>query len=373
MVSLNVPFAELRTQYLAIKGEIDQAIAEVLESGWFILGQNVEAFEAEFAQYVGAKCAVGVGSGTEALHLALLACGIEPGDEVLTVPNTAVPTASAISFANARPTFVDVHPESYNMDPAKVEASITPRTKAIMPVHLYGQAADMAPILEIAQRRGLRVIEDACQAHGTEYQGRKAGSIGDAACFSFYPSKNLGAYGDGGMITTDDSALAEKCRLLRQYGQKVRYYHSIKGFNSRLDEMQAAILRVKLRKLDTWNEARRARAERYHRALAGSGVVTPTEMSYGRHIFHLYVVRSRHRNTLARFLADNGVGTVIHYPVPVHLQEAYQDLGYRPGDFPVAETYANQILSLPMFPELSDEALDIVADLVQEFGRSKGD
>ena len=373
MSEINIPFGELKTQYESMKQEIDEAIAEVLDSGWFVLGKNVEAFEAEFAEYIGARYAIGVGSGTEALHIALLACGVEPGDEVLTVPNTAVPTASAISFANARPAFVDIHPESYNMDPSKIEARITPKTKVLLPVHLYGQAADMDPILAIARQRGLKVVEDACQAHGTEYKGRKVGTLGDFGCFSFYPSKNLGAYGDGGMITTDDEVLADRCRLLRNYGQRVRYYHSIKGFNSRLDELQAAILRVKLRRLDAWNEARRQKAALYQQMLGDSGVVTPTEMGYGKHVYHLYVIRSRHRDDLQRFLAENGVGTVIHYPIPVHLQEAYQDLGYEPGEFPLAEACAKEILSLPMYPELTEESISKVAALMRQYGTRKGD
>ncbi|MCL5264810.1 MAG: DegT/DnrJ/EryC1/StrS family aminotransferase [Chloroflexi bacterium] len=369
----SVPFGEVKTQYHSMKSEIDQAIAEVLESGWFVLGKNVEAFEAEFAAYVGARHAIGVGSGTEALHIALLACGVEPGDEVLTVPNTAVPTASAISFANAIPTFVDIDPRSFDMNPAEIEARITPRTRVILPVHLYGQAADMGPIMEIARKHGLRVIEDACQAHGAEYKGRKVGTLGDIACFSFYPSKNLGAYGDGGIITTDDDALAERCWLLRNYGQKVRYYHSIKGFNSRLDELQAAILRVKLRKLDAWNNARRARAALYSQLLLGSEVIPPEEMPYGRHVYHLYVVRSSHRDDLQRFLAENGVGTVIHYPIPVHMQEAYQGLGHKLGDFPIAEAYAREILSLPMYPELPEESITRVAQVIRQYTMRKED
>lgn len=373
MGDINIAFGELKTQYEAIKADIDRAIAEVLESGWFVLGKNVEAFEGEFADYVGTKHAIGVGSGTEALHIALLACGVEPGDEVLTVPNTAVPTASAISFANARPAFVDIHPESFNMDPSKIEASTTTKTKVLLPVHLYGQAADMDQILAVARERGLMVVEDACQAHGAEYKGRKVGTFGDIACFSFYPSKNLGAFGDGGIITTDNDHLAEQCRLLRNYGQKVRYYHSIKGFNSRLDEIQAAILRVKLRHLDAWNEARRRKALLYNQLLEGSGVITPLEMDYARHVYHLYVIRSHRRDDLQQFLAKNGVGTVIHYPVPVHLQEAYQELGYKQGEFPVAEAYAKEIVSLPMYPELSDESIRRVAAVVREYGTRRGE
>lgn len=362
-----IPFLELKAQYHSIKEEIDGAVSQVLEKGWFILGENVRAFEEEFAAYCGASFGVGVGSGTEALHLALLACGVQPGDEVITVPNTAVPTVSAISFAGATPVFVDIHPDSYNMEPSGIEAKMTERTRAIIPVHLFGQAADMGPILEIARRHNLKVIEDACQAHGAEYQGRKVGTFGDAGCFSFYPTKNLGAYGDGGMIITNDASIAEKARLLRNYGEKQRYYHSIKGFNSRLDELQAAILRVKLRHLDEWNEARRERAKLYDRHLAESGVATPAEMAYGRHVYHLYVIRSPRRDELQAFLASKGIGTLIHYPVPVHLQEAYRDLGIGPESLPVAERYAGEILSLPLYPELSRESVERVAGLVGEF------
>jgi len=366
-----IPFAELRSQYASIKDDIDEAIQRVLENGWYILGENVERFEKEFADYCGAKYAIGVGSGTEALHLALLACGVQPGDEVITVPNTAVPTASAISFANAVPVFVDIDPVSYNMDPTQIERRITPRTRAVIPVHLYGQAADMDPILEVAHRHNLKVVEDAAQAHGTEYRGKRVGALGDVGCFSFYPSKNLGAYGDGGAIVTNDEDLAQNAFLLRNYGQKTRYYHSTKGFNSRLDELQAAVLRVKLRYLDSWNEARRQRAARYDRLLANSGVTTPAEMPYGRHIYHLYVIRSPKRDDLQRFLESRGIGTIIHYPVPIHLQEAYQDLGQAPGSFPIAERHAREALSLPMYPELPEESIERIAEAIHDFHSSK--
>ncbi|MBI2952725.1 MAG: DegT/DnrJ/EryC1/StrS family aminotransferase [Chloroflexi bacterium] len=362
-----IPFGELKSQYAAIKSEIDEAIQTVLEGGWFVLGENVERLEMEFADYCGAKYAVGVGSGTEALHLALLACGVQPGDEVITVPNTAVPTASAISFAGAIPSLADIDPASCNMDPNWLESAITSKTRAIVPVHLYGQAADMGPILDIARRRNISVVEDAAQAHGTEYRGRRVGALGDAGCFSFYPSKNLGGYGDGGMVVTDDEEVARKVQLLRNYGQKVRYYHSIKGFNSRLDEMQAAILRVKLRYLDGWNEARRERAALYDRLLADTSVRTPTELGYGRHVYHLYAIRSQRRDELQRYLEASGVGTVIHYPVPIHLQEAYRDLGYSAGAYPVAERHAREVLSLPMYPELPLESVERVAEVIRGF------
>jgi len=365
-----IPLFDLKDQYNAIKVEINEAVARILESGWFILGQEVEAFEEEFAAYCGLSHGIGVGSGTEALHLALLACGVGPGDEVITVPHTAVATVAAIELTGARPVFVDIDPASYTIVPDQLESRITAQTRAVVPVHLYGQAADLDPILEIAQRHGLTVVEDCAQAHGAEYKGRRVGSFGRVACFSFYPTKNLGAYGDGGMVVTDDEALAQKVRLLRQYGWEKRYVSSLRGLNSRLDEIQAAILRVKLRHLDEWNEARRARARLYGELLADSGVTTPTEMDYGRHVYHLYVVRCLHRarrDELKSYLAEHGVGTAIHYPVPIHLQEAYLDLGYRRGDFPVTEACADEILSLPMYPELQENEVRGVSELVKGY------
>jgi len=362
-----IPFMDLKRQINAIQDDVATAIQEVLASGWFILGQQVEAFEGEFASYCNAQFGVGVGSGTEALHLALLACGIGPGDEVITAPNTAVFTVLAISFAGATPIFVDIHPESYNLDPVFLGEKITPRTKAIMPVHLYGQPADMEPILRIARQYGFKVIEDAAQAHGAEYHGRKVGSIGDIGCFSFYPTKNLGAYGDGGMVVTDDEEIAEKIRLLRNGGQRNRYHHVIRGYNSRLDEIQAAILRVKLRRLDEWNDARRERARLYNEMLDNSDVVTPAEMAYGKHVYHLYATRSKHRDELREHLGARGVGTLIHYPIPVHLQEAYRDLGLHRGDFPVAEKCADEILSLPLYPELQEAEIERIVAAITSF------
>jgi dTDP-4-amino-4,6-dideoxygalactose transaminase len=362
-----IPVFDLKEQYNAIKDEMNEAVARVLESGWFILGQEVEAFEEEFSTYCGLSHGIGVGSGTEALHLALMACGVGPGDEVITVPHTAVATVAAIELTGARPVFVDIDPHSYTIAPDQLESRLTAQTRAVVPVHLYGQAADLDPILEIAQRRGLTVVEDCAQAHGAEYKGRRVGSFGRVACFSFYPTKNLGAYGDGGMVVTDDGALAQRVRLLRQYGWEKRYVSSLRGLNSRLDEIQAAILRVKLRHLDKWNEARRARARLYDELLAGSGVATPTEMDYGRHVYHLYVIRCPHRDALKDYLAEHGVSTAIHYPVPIHLQEAYSVLGYRRGDFPVAEACASEILSLPMYPELRADEVREVSDLVRGY------
>ena len=369
-----IPVFDLRDQYNAMKDEINEAVARVLESGWFILGQEVEAFEEEFAAYCGLSHGIGVGSGTEALHLALLACGVGPGDEVITVPHTAVATVAAIELTGARPVFVDIDPVSYTIDPTQLESRITARTRAVVPVHLYGRAADLGPILEFAQRNGLTVVEDCAQAHGAEYKGQRVGSFGRVACFSFYPTKNLGAYGDGGMVVTGDGALAHKVRLLCQYGWEQRYISSLRGFNSRLDEIQAAILRVKLRHLDEWNEARRARAQLYDELLAGSGVATPTEKNYGRHVYHLYVVRCSHRahrDELKSYLVEHGVGTAIHYPVPIHLQEAYRDLGYRRGAFPVTEACADGILSLPMYPELQEDEVREIAELVKDYNEQQ--
>jgi len=362
---MRIEFNDLKPQHLELRDEIRAAVERVLDDGWFILGKQGEAFEREFADYCGAAYCVGVGSGTEAIHLALLACGVQPGDEVATVSLTAVPTASAISFAGARPVFVDVDPRTFTMDPGRLESTITSRTRAILPVHLYGQVADMEPILEVGRRHGIPVIEDACQAHGAEYKGRKAGSLGTMAAFSFYPTKNLGACGDGGAVTTNDPELADRLRLLRNYGQRKRYYHESKGFNSRLDEMQAAILRAKLRHLDEWNEIRRAKARLYSSLL--KEVVCPYEAEYARHVYHLYVVRSRRRDDLQRFLAEQGIGTLIHYPVPVHLQDAYRDLGVPRGALPATERAAEEILSLPLYPELPDEMIAEVAEAVNRF------
>ncbi len=372
-----IPFGNLHQQYLTIKDEINAAIQEVLDSGWFILGKQCEAFEQEFAEYCGARHGIGVGSGTEALHLALLAAGVEPGDEVITVPNTAVPTISAISFAQAIPRFVDIDPMAYLMDverlavllKTEIEQKGNQRIKVILPVHLYGQCADMAPILELARKYQLVVIEDVAQAHGAEYKGKKAGTMGDMGCFSFYPSKNLGAYGDGGMIITDDNTLAERLKLLRNYGQEKRYYHKIKGFNSRLDEMQAAILRKKLRHLDNWNHQRRQHAALYYSLLEHEPVITPVEAAHNRHVYHLYVIRTQDRDRLQSYLREHGIGTLIHYPIPVHLQEAYADLDIPHGTFPAAEGCAGEILSLPMFPELGAVQIEEICSCIHEFHR----
>jgi dTDP-4-amino-4,6-dideoxygalactose transaminase len=357
----------LNAQYQGIKPEIDAAVLRLFESGQFVLGQEVAAFEQEFGAYCQTRHAVGVNSGTSALHLALLAAGVGPGDEVLTVPCTFVATVAAIVYTGARPVFVDVHPESALIDVSRIEEAITPRTKAILPVHLYGHAADMDPILQIARRRGLVVIEDAAQAHGAEYKGRRVGGIGDIGCFSFYPGKNLGAYGEGGMVVTNNPEHARLIRMLRDWGQERKYHHVLKGFNYRLEGIQGAVLRVKLRYLEAWTEARRANAARYDELLAGTGIDTPKAMPGCRHVYHVYAVRLPRRDDLQKALHDGGVQTGIHYPIPVHLQPAYADLGYREGDFPCSERISRETLSLPMYAELPAEALSTVSGLVRRF------
>ena len=362
-----IPVADLKAQYLSIKPAIDAAIQRVLESTSFIQGPEVLAFEQAFAGYLGASEAVGVASGTAALHLALLACGIGPGDEVITTPLTFYATAESVVQAGATPIFVDILPDSYNIDPAKIEAAITPRTRAIMPVHLYGQAADMDEIGAIARRHNLRVIEDAAQAHGALYRGRHCGAIGDVACFSFYPSKNLGGYGDGGMLTTNNPEIATRVRRLRDHGRVGKYEHVELGWAYRLDALQAAILGAKLPYLDDWVARRRAAAQRYNELLAGCEVVTPTERVYNRHAYYSYVIRSPRRDELAAHLKRSGIGAVIHYPIPMHLQPVYAPMGLGRGSFPVSEAAAEQVLSLPMYAEITPEQQARVADAVRAF------
>jgi dTDP-4-amino-4,6-dideoxygalactose transaminase len=362
-----IPVVDLKAQYAAIKPEVDAAIQRVLEHTQFIQGPEVRAFEEAFARYVGAEAAIGVASGTAALHLALLACGVGPGDEVITTPFTFYATAEAINQAGATPVFVDIAPDTYNLDPAKIEAAITPRTRAIVPVHLYGQSADMDAILAIARQYGLRVIEDAAQAHAAEHHGRRCGSLGDLACFSFYPSKNLGCYGDGGMVTGSDPALLARIRRLRDHGRVGKYEHVELGWGSRLDALQAAILGAKLPHLDRWTAQRRAAAARYNDLLAGAEVVTPTERAYNRHVYYCYVIRTPRRDGLAAHLAAQGIDTVVHYPIPMHLQPAYRQMGLEPGTYPVAEAAAQQVLSLPMFPEITPEKQGRVSGAVRGF------
>jgi dTDP-4-amino-4,6-dideoxygalactose transaminase len=361
-----IPFVDLKAQYHSIKAEIDPAVLSLLESAQFVLGSEVAAFEAEFAAYSGADFGVAVNSGTSALHVALLAAGVGSGDEVLTVPFTFVATAAAICYTGARPVYVDIDPDAYTMDPRLVEAAITPRTKAILPVHLYGQVADMDPILEIARRHNLIVIEDAAQAHGAEYRGRRAGSLGDLACFSFYPGKNLGAYGEGGMVTTNNPEFVKTMRMLRDWGAQRKYEHELRGYNYRMEGIQGAILRVKLRHLDAWTAARRANAARYSALLDGSGIRTPASMPYGKHVYHVYAVRSSDRNALQQALQARQVQTGIHYPHPVHLTPAYRDEKFPAGSFPNAEKAAEEVLSLPMYPELSAEQVETVCTAVRE-------
>ncbi len=356
-----IPFVDLEREYREISGEIREAIERVLNRGRFILREEVRRFEEEFSTYIGTKYGIGVNSGSDALYLALQALGIGKGDEVITVSHTFVSTADAIVRNGAKPVFVDIDADTYCIDVTKIEERITNKTRAILPIHLYGHPADMEPITDIAKKYNLIVIEDACQAHGAEYKGKKVGSIGDVGCFSFYPVKNLGAYGDGGMVVTNDDALTTRLKMLRNCGQSQKYHHDFVGINSRLDEIQAAILRVKLHHLDEWNERRREVAGLYDELLKDSGVATPVEKEYAKHVYHLYVIRHKNRETLQKRLLERGIQTIIHYPIPVHLQRAYESLGYGKGDFPVTEECANEVLSLPIFPELKNEEVEYVA------------
>lgn len=366
---MRVPFLELKREYEAIKSEIQSAISTVLESGSYILGRCVEDFEHQFAEWLGVPHAVGVGSGTEALHLALIASGIKPGDRVLTVPNTAVPTVSAISFAGGRPVFVDVDPETYTLSPDELnrvlEQSSSANYKAIVAVHLYGHPADMDPILEVARALGLTVIEDAAQATGAMYKGQKVGTMGDFGCFSFYPTKNLGAFGDAGMVVTRSAEAAHTIRMLRNYGEKTKNVNVIQGYNSRLDAIQAAVLACKLPYLDWWNGIRRRQARLYSELLKECKVRLPIERNFAQHAYHLYVVRTQNRDVLRKRLAENGIETAIHYPRPVHLQQAYAHLGYQQGSFPVSERNAREVLSLPLSPFTRQDEMVAVAGAIR--------
>jgi dTDP-4-amino-4,6-dideoxygalactose transaminase len=364
---MKVPFLDLKAHHAPLIEKFDRVIREVIESSAFAGGPFVEKFEEEFAAFCGSSYAIGVGNGTDALWLTLLALGIGEGDEVITVPNTFIATAEAISYCKARPVFVDVHEDTFTMNPAELKKSLTKRTKAIIPVHLFGQPADMDPILEFAHMHGLFVIEDAAQAHGAEYKGRKAGTMGDAGCFSFYPGKNLGAFGEAGAVVTNDAELREKIKVLRDHGQAQKYYHSLIGWNCRMDGIQAAVLSIKLRHLEEANLRRREHALEYNRAFIGvEEVATPCEASYARHVYHVYAIRLKKRDEIRRRLQEKGIGCAVHYPIPIHLQKACQNLGYAAGAFPVAEKLAQEFLSLPMFPELTGEQIEHVADCVTE-------
>jgi dTDP-4-amino-4,6-dideoxygalactose transaminase len=361
-----IPLVDLKAQYLSIKSEIDAAIQGVIDTTSFIMGPELRRFEEAFAAFCGTKYAIGTGSGTEALHMAFRALGIGPGDEVITTPHTFIATAEMLGPLGARPVFVDIDPQTYNIDPAKIEAAITPRTKALLPVHLYGQPAAMDPVLEIADRHGLTVIEDAAQAHGADYKGRRVGTMGRMAIFSFYPGKNLGAYGDAGAVVTDDDELANRVYMLRDHGRHDKYEHLIEGWGARMDTLQAAILRAKLTHLEEWNEARRRHAARYRELLAELDIVLPYEPEHVQAVYHLFVIRVARRDEVWKELKSRGIGAGVHYPIPLHLQPAYRYLGYREGDFPVTEEAARQVLSLPMYPELTEEQLQEVAGALKD-------
>lgn len=363
---MKIPFGNLKRQYEQLREPINQVTREVYDSGWFILGQQVSNFEVNFANYCNGKYAVAVASGTDALQLALIAAGVETGDEVITVANTCVPTLVAVSAVGAIPILVDINPNTFTINPHQIEERITSKTKAILPVHLYGQCAEMKPILEIAQKYDLKVIEDCAQAHGAQYQGCMAGTMGDAGAFSFYPSKNLGAFGDGGLVLTHNEVIAQTVVKLRNYGQDKRYYHSIKGFNSRLDELQAAILNLKLSYLDAWNQRRREIAQRYHQAFSSVGISCPLETYGCYHVYHLYVIKVSKRERWQQLLAEKGIDSLIHYPIPIHWQPAYQECRGQGKYLPITEKLAGEILSLPLYPELTDEEINYIIQTVLE-------
>ena len=364
---MQIPLLDLRAQYATIKDEIKEAIDEVLESQHFILGPKVEQLENEIARYCNTKYAVGVASGTDALLLSLMAIGVTCGDEVITTPYTFFATAGSISRLGAKPVFVDINPKTYNINPQLIEEKITDKTKAVIPVHLYGQCADMEPILEIAEKYSLKVVEDAAQAIGAEYKGKKAGSMGDLGCLSFFPSKNLGGYGDGGMIVTDDEELAEKIGVLRVHGSKPKYYHSIIGCNSRLDAIQAAVLSVKIKYLDSWSEKRRGNASVYDQLFQGMDIVTPYAEPHNIHIYNQYTIHAKERDGLQSHLKARDIGTALYYPLPLHLQECYAHLGHKEGDLPESEKASRKTISIPIYPELTEEQQRYVVRTVQEF------
>ena len=364
---MTIPFVDLKTQYQNLRPEMDPALQSVLGRGAYILGPELRAFEQAFAAYVGVRYCLGVATGTDALVLALLGCGVGPGDEVITVPNTFIATTEAISHAGGVIRWVEVDPATYNLDSRRLEAAITPRTRAILPVHLYGQPADMAPIMEVARRHGLKVIEDCAQSHGARYHGQCTGSFGNAACFSFYPGKNLGAYGDGGAVVTNDPLVAERIELLRNHGQKDKYTHVMEGYCHRLDNLQATVLGVKLPHLETWNDCRRRAAAAYDRLLHGlPGVITPHVPAGLEPVYHLYVVQVPNRDQVRDFLKARGIETGIHYPIPLHQQPAYAHLGLAPDDFPISAALGPKILSLPIFPEITDEQIETVVAALRD-------
>jgi len=376
---MRVPFLDLKIQYKQIEHEVMPMITEAMANGAFIGGEQVSCFEAEFARFCNGSHCVGVNSGTDALRFALMAVGVGPGDEVITVANTFIATTEAISQVGAKPVFIDIYPDTCNMDPNKLEdylknrlkrnaSSLKPRPKAVIPVHLYGQTADMDPILEIAQKNNIAVIEDACQAHGAKYKNRNAGSMGAVGCFSFYPGKNLGAFGEGGAIITQDEAIAQKVRMIRDHGQRKKYFHDLEGYNGRLDAIQAGVLRIKLKRLEDWNKLRRQNAAYYNELLSEIPSVTLlTEAEFAESVYHLYVILVDDRDGLQKFLDSKGIATGLHYPLPLHLQKAYEHLGYKKGVFPVTESIADRLLSLPMFPELKPEQIEYVVQSIKEF------
>lgn len=369
-MQVRVPFLDLKSHHAPHREEFHRAIQEVIDSSAFAGGTFVSNFESEFAKYCGCRHAIGVASGTDALWLVLLASGIGPGDEVITVPSSFMATAEAITHAGATPVFVDVEEDTQTMDVTLLESAITPRTKAVIPVHLYGQPADMDPILEIARRHHLLVVEDACQAHGAEYKGKKVGTLGDAGCFSFYPGKNLGAFGEAGAVTTNDSQLDAKIRMLRDHGQAKKYHHAMIGWNSRMDGIQAAVLGIKLRNLDRANDLRRSHARFYDLGFQGiQSILKPSVAAYSHHVYHIFAIRVQERDRIMQFLTDKGIGCGVHYPIPIHLQEAYQALGYHEGSFPRAERAATETLSLPMYPELTaDQLAFVVKNVIASVG-----
>ena len=367
---MRIPLVDLQIQYQNLSQEINEKVIQVMKKGDFILGEDLKLFEEEFAKYCETKYAIGVASGADAIKLALLASGVGSGDEVITVANTFVATIEAIHQVGAKPVLIDINPENYNLDLNLVEKAITSKTKAIIPVHLYGQPVEMEPLQEIAKAHQLIIVEDACQAHGAKYKDKKTGSFGEISAFSFYPGKNLGAYGDGGMIVTNQENLAEKVKMLRNCGQREKYFHQMKGFNSRLDTLQAAILRVKLKHLDRWNELRNQWAKLYTELLKETSLITPKIEPWAYHVFHLYVVRSPKRDQLLDFLKEKEIYAGIHYPIPIHFLESYQDLGYKKGDFPATEKAAAEVLSLPIFPELTEEKVRYVVEAIKEFEKS---